>query len=107
LITNKTSVYARMLSIIGMITTLSFFGYFGYTMITNEYGPVVIGRPLPWFILQLMAFLVFLLVILLAISFWQRRSSFFFTEKVRFVLLISGGILFIPWAIYWQLLSPF
>ncbi|MBS4197103.1 alpha/beta hydrolase family protein [Lederbergia citri] len=105
----KTSInaYARILGVFGIVTTLGFFGYFGNTMITNEYGPVIIGRPLPWLILQCMSFLIFLLTILIAISFCKRRTTFIFNEKLRLILLISGGVLFIPWAFYWQLLLPF
>ena len=95
---------ARITAILGDSTIVGFFGYFGYVMLTNNPGPVFIGRPLFWLLLQLLALTTCLLTILLAFSFRSNRSLLSRIEKVQIGLVLFGGILFIPWAFYWQLL---
>lgn len=48
---------ARWLAITGPLTILGLFGYLGYFASTGAKStdPVVLGRPLPWLVLQLLA----------------------------------------------------
>lgn len=94
---------ARILASAGIIGTLGFFGYFGYIMFTHDVKPVVFGRPLPWLVLQLFSFLVCTFTVLLMV-FWRRYVQTAVSERVRLGLLLVGGMLYIPWALYWGLI---
>lgn len=100
----RTHWYARIFSFVGIVSTSGFFGYFGYIMIVQDVEPVVFGRPLPWLVLQFFALLVCTFSVLLALSWRSINSTTVISERVRLRLLLVGGILFIPWAIYWKLL---
>lgn len=97
--------YARIAAILLMVTPLFYFGYFGYVMMTYEPGPVLMGRPIPWLILQLLSVATIVFIILLTVSWSYTRSIITGADRVRFSFLVIGGVLFIPWALYWHILS--
>lgn len=88
----------------GFVTLLGFIAYFGFLMSTGakNVAPVMIGRPMPWLLLQLLTVATCSLTVWAAAT-W--RSLVTGPERVRFFFLLVGGLLFIPWALYWQLLS--
>lgn len=96
--------YAGAISISGMISIFGFFGYFGYITMTNEPGLIIMGRPLPWIALQFISIATGLFTVLLAVSWRKAHAATNSPENIRFGLQLIGGMLFIPWAIYWKLL---
>jgi len=75
-------------------------------MITNDPGPIIIGRPLPWLVIQLLSVSTCMVIIMLTLSWHTARSTIASSERLRLGFLIMSGILFIPWALYWHLLNP-
>ncbi|MFD9892216.1 alpha/beta hydrolase family protein [Amycolatopsis sp. NPDC059027] len=92
---------ARWLSTTGLLATLGFFAVAMLIQLSQgkALGPAVLGRPLPWLALQLLAVAVVISTAGTAIAWWRHRTP-------RLGLLLAGGVVFIPWAIYWGLLVP-
>ncbi|MFF4771693.1 alpha/beta hydrolase family protein [Microtetraspora fusca] len=63
-----------------------------------DLGPLIAGRPILWLVVQLLAFTT---LISTAVSATRWR-----TARLREWMLIAGGLLFIPWALYWGQLLP-
>ncbi|HZG14580.1 MAG TPA: alpha/beta fold hydrolase [Candidatus Bathyarchaeia archaeon] len=109
---SSTQKSARIFRILfactGLLTLLGLFGFFGFLMMTGakDVAPILFGRPLPWLILQVLAVITSILSLLHARSLWRSRG----TEADRLgagsSILLAAGLLFIPWALYWQLLLP-
>ncbi|MEU4769185.1 alpha/beta hydrolase [Actinosynnema sp. NPDC023794] len=95
------AVPARVLATTGLLSVLGLFSYLGYLASTGakSLGVVVLGRPLPWLALQLLAVAV---VAATAVTVVKSRADF----TVRLGLLVTGGVLFVPWAVHWGLLLP-
>jgi hypothetical protein len=74
--------YARVLAIVGVVSTL---GYFGYIMFTNHPGSVIFGRPAAWLILQIFSFLTCALTILLL--YFLRKSGSLVNSSERVMLI--------------------
>jgi hypothetical protein len=69
-------------------------------------GPVVLGRPIVWLLLQLMAVLVVGAVIATAVAWWRVRAEVGGPVRVRLALLAGTAAGFVPWALAWGLLLP-
>lgn len=69
-------------------------------------GPVIIGRPLPWLVLQLLAIVTVVALAATIRNRWRASDPIRRGERLRLGLLIAGGIVFVPWAFYWGLLLP-
>lgn len=95
---------ARWLVITGALTSLSLIVYFLFLTATAALrpGPVLVGRPLPWLLLQTLA-VTAAVSLVLTIRTWQRRPD---GERVRLAVLSAGGTVFVLWALYWGLLLP-
>ncbi|MCC5576907.1 prolyl oligopeptidase family serine peptidase [Microtetraspora sp. AC03309] len=63
-----------------------------------DLGPLLAGRPILWLVVQ---FLAFTTLVTTAVAATQWR-----TARLRERVLIAGGVLFVPWALYWGLLLP-
>ncbi|WP_214404681.1 hypothetical protein [Pseudonocardia lacus] len=63
-------------------------------------GPLLGNRPVLWLGLQALAVIATFATVLLA------RDLRGTTDPVRHRLLLTGGALFVPWALYWGLLLP-
>jgi hypothetical protein len=101
---------ARLLAAVGTVTVLGFFVYLMYLLMSTRTvaapGPILAGRPLAWLLLQALA-LVTTGAMVAMIAFWYRRRSLVRRgEQIRLGLLLTGGVLFLPWALYWGLLFP-
>lgn len=99
------SAPARVLAVTGLLTALGLVTYLSVLMSAmTEYGvqagPLLGDRPLCWLALQVGAVAATVATVLLA-SRW--RGS---TDRARHGLLILGGAVFVPWALYWGLLLP-
>ncbi|WP_246843076.1 S9 family peptidase [Allokutzneria sp. NRRL B-24872] len=69
-------------------------------------GPLVFGRTLPWLLMQILSVAV---VALLAVTVFRGRRELATAgvgARVRRGVLLAGGALFVPWALYWGLLLP-
>ena len=99
---------ARWLAATGLATVLGFLGYFGFMIVTaaNIIGPVVLGRPIPWLILQLLAVATVAATVATAMAWWRHRTEAVVGSRVRLALLLAAGVLFVLWAAYWGLLVP-
>jgi dienelactone hydrolase len=99
---------ARWLAATGLATVLGFLGYFGFMVVTaaNLIGPVVLGRPIPWLILQLLAIGTVAATGAMAVAWWRHRTEARVGSQARLVVLLAAGVMFVPWAFYWGLLIP-
>lgn len=90
----------RWLSVTGLLTVLGFLvvDVLLQTTMGKGLGPVVAGRPLPWLALQLLSLGVVAATIATGVAWWRQRS-------IRLGITLAGGVVFIPWAIYWGLLA--
>lgn len=101
--------YQMALAWSATVTILGFLAYFGFIMSSGakQLAPILFDRTLIWFILQLTSFTALLCTVLLTHSLWQRsRAKGQSSGRISSILLWIGGILFIAWALYWQLLIP-
>lgn len=101
---------ARLLSAGGLAAVLGSFSYLFYLVMTGGKlaapGPVVAGRPLLWLVLQALAVASVVAAVLTALAWRRDRASVSRGEGVRLGLLLAGGAVFVPWALYWGLLLP-
>lgn len=91
---------ARWLSATGLLAVLGFLVVDVVIQLTmgKGLGPVVAGRPLPWPALQLLSLGAVAATIGTAVAWWRHRGF-------RLGLLLAGGVVFVPWAVYWGLLG--
>jgi hypothetical protein len=106
--TSGLSGIQRLLVAAGLLTTLGLPVYLLFLMITaaNLIGPVVIGRPLPWLLLQASTVTVGVCTVSIAVTWWwgsRRRGERI--DHPRLTLVAAGAIL-LGWAGYWGLLVP-
>ncbi|WP_086786776.1 alpha/beta hydrolase family protein, partial [Crossiella equi] len=88
---------ARWLSGLALATLLGAVGYFGFLLTSNAMnvgGPVLLGRPLPWLVLQLLA------VATAVAGAWTALGV------RRAPVLTGAAAVFVPFALYWGLLLP-
>ncbi|MFG1681109.1 alpha/beta hydrolase family protein [Nonomuraea sp. NPDC049269] len=101
---------ARLVSAGGFGVVLGAFGYLFYVVMTGGKlaapGPMVAGHPVIWVALQLLAVACLLATVRTALAWRRRRASVPGGERVRLGLLLAGGAVFVPWALYWGLLLP-
>ncbi|MEV4092069.1 alpha/beta hydrolase family protein [Streptosporangium saharense] len=101
---------ARLLSAGGLVSVFGSFCYLFYLVMTGGKlaapGPVLFGRPLVWLALQVLAVVSVVAAARTALAWRRTRASLDRGERVRLGLLLTGGALFVPWALYWGLLLP-
>lgn len=87
---------------------LGLYGYFGSLLLTNEelLGPLVFGRPVLWLALQLVAVAGVIALLATALATWRARVDLTGWPRLRLGVLLAGGVVFVPWALYWGLLVP-
>lgn len=103
---NRLLWYGGATAASGIVSVLGLFGLFGYFMMTKEPGFIINGRPLPWLVLQFSSLVTLVFAGLLAGTWRKARPSTDLFEKIRLGSQLVGGILFVPWALYWKLLFP-
>ncbi len=91
---------ARWLSVLGLVSVLGFAVVDVVIQLSmgKGLGPVVLGRPLPWLALQLLSLGTVAATIGTAVAWWRHRGR-------RLGVLLAGGVVFVPWAVYWGLLG--
>ena len=72
----------------------------------NIAGPVLIRRPIPWLVLQVLAVATVIATAATALSWLRHRRDLTHAHLARLVLLVAAGLLFLPWGVYWGLLIP-
>jgi uncharacterized protein len=103
-----TRWFARVLAFTGLGAILGFVAYFGFLAFTaaSAVGPVVAGRSVPWLVLQALAVAACVSTVLLAATWRSSIKASTAVERTRTVILLVGGVVFLTWAAYWDLLSP-
>jgi dienelactone hydrolase len=88
---------ARWLGGLGLVTVAGFLALLGWAQASGmkDFGPVVLGRPLPWLALQALA-----VATVVVFGFTVAKPA------GRRVLPVAAGVAFLPWALYWGLLLP-
>ncbi|WP_346112308.1 alpha/beta hydrolase family protein [Nonomuraea maheshkhaliensis] len=98
---------ARLVSAGGLTAVAGGFAYLFYVVMTggklSEPGPLLAGRPVVWLALQAVAVATVVATALTAAR-WRRAATR--GERARLGLVVAGGTLFVPWALYWGLLLP-
>ncbi|GAA1989238.1 alpha/beta hydrolase family protein [Amycolatopsis minnesotensis] len=99
---------ARWLAATGLLSVLGLFGYLGYLASTGakNLGVVVLGRPLPWLVLQVLAVGVVVAAVATIAVAWRARPELARPHRLRLGLLAAAGVVFLPWALHWGLLLP-
>ena len=96
----------RLIVAAGLFTTLGLPVYLLFLMITaaNVIGPVVVGRPLPWLLLQGSTAAVGVCTVVIAIRWWRSRHG----ERTNHdqLILVAAGAILLGWVGYWGLLVP-
>jgi uncharacterized protein len=97
----------RLIVAAGLFTTLGLPVYLLFLIITaaNVIGPVVVGRPLPWLLLQASTVIVGVCTIVIAVRCWRSRRAEERADHHRLILVAAGAVL-MGWAGYWGLLMP-
>jgi uncharacterized protein len=97
----------RLLVAAGLFTTLGLPVYLLFLMITaaNVIGPVVVGRPLPWLLLQGSTATVGVCTVVIAVGWLRSRRRGEQTDRHLLILVAAGAVL-LGWAGYWGLLVP-
>jgi uncharacterized protein len=97
----------RLIVAAGLFTTLGLPVYLLFLMITaaNVIGPVVVGRPLPWLLLQASTVTVGVCTVVIAVRWWRSRRRGERTDHHRLILVAAGAVL-VGWAGYWGVLVP-
>ncbi|GAA4968700.1 pimeloyl-ACP methyl ester carboxylesterase [Nonomuraea thailandensis] len=98
---------ARLVSAGGLLAALGGFAYLFYVIMTGGKlsvpGPMAGDRPIIWLALQAVAAVTVAATAVTAAR-WRRAATR--GERVRLGLLVAGGVVFAPWALYWGLLLP-
>lgn len=99
---------ARWLVIAIMASALGFLGYFCVLVLTGAYliGPVVLGRPLPWLALQLLAVATVVAAVATVTATWRHRRELSPGNRIRLGMVLAAAAVFVPWAAYWGVLLP-
>ncbi len=99
---------ARVLAATGLATALGLLVYLFFVLETagTIVGPVVAGRPLPWLLLQLLAGTAVVATVAMAATSWRARHYLSDGSRARLGLLLTGGVVLAPFAVYWGLLQP-
>jgi uncharacterized protein len=97
----------RLIAAAGLFTTLGLPVYLLFLMITatNVIGPVVVGRPLPWLLLQGTTATVGVCTVVIAVRWWRSRHRAERTDHQGLILVAAGAAL-LGWVGYWGLLVP-
>lgn len=87
---------------------VGFYILYGYLMMTggNQSLWLLNSTPMPWILLQGLAWIIVLVFIALMMSYAYAGIGSFTGQKVRqYLLFIVGVVCFIAWSFYWHLLT--
>ena len=97
----------RLIVAAGLFTTLGLPVYLLFLIITaaNVIGPVVVGRPIPWLLLEGSTATVGVCTMVIAVRWRRSRQRAEPTDHHRLILVGAGAVL-LGWMGYWGLLVP-
>jgi hypothetical protein len=100
--------FARWLASSGLVVIFGVIGYLGILMLTgaSAVGPVVARRAVAWLALQGLTVAVGASTVLLAVIWLTSIKGLSGTERARLGVLLTGAVVFLTWAAYWDLLVP-
>jgi uncharacterized protein len=98
---------ARALIVTGLVSVLGLPLYLLFMLETaaSMPGPVLVGRPLPWLALQILAAVALAATIVTGATWWRARSHMR-EDRARLAVLLAAGVVYVLWAFYWGLLVP-
>ena len=99
---------ARLASAVGIATVLGTLCLLGYLMAngaTEPIGAAMLGRPVVWLVLQVLAVVTLVATVWTAVTWRRRRVEVGTGEAIRLGLLLSAGAVLLPWAAWWGLLT--
>ncbi|MEU9464817.1 alpha/beta hydrolase [Streptomyces sp. NPDC048312] len=104
---------ARWTALAGTVSVLGGLGWLAWLVLTaaQAIGPVVAGRPLPWLLVQVASATTVAAATVTAVSWWRAPAGGHWPgsgtgRRFRFLMLLGGGALFVPWSVHWGLLVP-
>ena len=99
---------ARWLAVGGAVVVSGLFAYLAALLMSSEQavGPVVLGRPVVWLVLQVTAVFAVGAGIATAVTWWRVRAELSGPARLRLGLLGGTAAAFVPWALAWGLLLP-
>lgn len=98
---------ARWLAGLGAAALLGTLGYFVFLFSSNAFhvgGPMILGRPLPWLLIQLLWLATLVAAVCTALA-WRREAGAV-TARIRLPLLLAGAVAAVPYGLYWGFLLP-
>lgn len=97
---------ARWLAATGLITTIGFVGYVFFLLATgaNLVGAVVLGDPIPWLALRILAVATIAATVVTTVQWRRHGHRVGRCHRIRLGLLVTAGVVLVPWSIYWGLL---
>ena len=92
--------------VLGLTSVLGSFLYFMFVGVTNAnvIGPVVLGDPIPWMVVQATSAGTIVAAVLVA-GLWLRRRSEPPRRSTQLGFLLANSVVFAVWAGYWGLIS--
>jgi hypothetical protein len=95
-------------AVIGLVTVIGLYGYFGLLLMTGEKdpGPVIGGRALPWLVLQLLSVAAIIALARAVVAIRHGTAGRSKLQRLSAGLLAFGAVAWVPWAVYWGLLLP-
>jgi hypothetical protein len=98
---------ARWAAVLAPITIVGSLVYLVYLLATaaKVIGPVVLGRPIPWLVLQLLA-VATTATTFAAVAAWRHARNLVASDRIQLGLLTLGGALVTLWTLRWNLLVP-
>jgi dienelactone hydrolase len=98
---------ARWAAVVGPVMVLGSLGYlmFLLAVAAKVTGPVLLGRPLPWLVLQLLA-VATTVTTGAVVAAWRHAARLTTYDRVRLGLLTLAGVLTALWTVRWSLLVP-
>ncbi|MFE3546603.1 alpha/beta hydrolase family protein [Nocardia sp. NPDC059177] len=91
--------------LVGVVGAVVLLGYL-LTSRATDFGPLVFGRTLPWLGLQVVAVVAVLALGFVVAGARSTLAGVGTAARVRWAVLVGGGVGFVVWALYWGLLVP-
>ncbi|WP_438388885.1 alpha/beta hydrolase family protein [Actinopolyspora saharensis] len=96
---------AHLLAATGLLTVVGTSLYAAALIVMMSPGPVVGGVAVLWAVLRLSGAVAVLSALATAVAWFRRRAVTARPDGVRLGLLLGGGVLLVPWLVYWQVLA--
>ncbi|MGH2366341.1 MAG: alpha/beta hydrolase family protein [Chloroflexota bacterium] len=95
----------RWLAAFGFAAVAGFFVYFAFLVSTSasDVGTVLLGNPIPWIILRLLAAAATASAAWTAVKWYQQRGEIR-GGRAQVSLMLAGGALLLTWATFWGML---